>query len=287
MKKFFRTLILLGLFLILSVTVAVACPNKTPICHHPPGQPFGVFNYQEVAKNGSVNGHDGHSGDIIPVFTYTTTERQCDWELKWGWYPEWRYHNVEVEATYPGKNLDTIYGGEWTGQEVLNNHCVVPPPSYKECSITDEQPIQYGSVLDVGLPVYDPWQDNGDGTFTADGTQATTQSWSQEWLDSQNSSKQCAYKEGTILGERDVEKTEDGSDDVAPDANCSIGYATKSFYDPDKIFVRSEYLDHSWLDILDLEETTLFGVLIKEPVYRSRTYETFLYPSFLHGCFVL
>lgn len=131
-----KKLLFVGVLLVLLVpAVAAACPpNKVEICHATSGSH--PFNLIEVAKEASVGGHDGHSDDIIPVFTYTTTVEQCGWEWV-GWRLKWRCHDVEVTHTYGGKNLTTIYGGEYTGAEVLANGCVVPPPSYETCDETD------------------------------------------------------------------------------------------------------------------------------------------------------
>lgn len=44
--------------------------GKVTICHHPPGQPDGVYIYQSVSKSSVFggNGHDSHEGDVIPEF---------------------------------------------------------------------------------------------------------------------------------------------------------------------------------------------------------------------------
>ncbi|MDN3903275.1 hypothetical protein [Arthrobacter sp. YD2] len=44
--------------------------GKVNICHHPQGQPEGVYNYQSVSTSSVFggNGHDSHQGDIVPPF---------------------------------------------------------------------------------------------------------------------------------------------------------------------------------------------------------------------------
>ena len=44
--------------------------GKITICHHPPGQPAEVYNYQSVSTSTVFggNGHDSHPGDVVPAF---------------------------------------------------------------------------------------------------------------------------------------------------------------------------------------------------------------------------
>ena len=44
--------------------------GKVTICHHPQGQPPGVYNYQSVSTSSVFggNGHDSHQGDVVPPF---------------------------------------------------------------------------------------------------------------------------------------------------------------------------------------------------------------------------
>ena len=44
--------------------------GKVTICHHPPGQPEDVYNYQSVSTSSVFggNGHDSHPGDVVPPF---------------------------------------------------------------------------------------------------------------------------------------------------------------------------------------------------------------------------
>jgi hypothetical protein len=60
----------------------------------------------EPDASGVLSGHAHHQHDIIPPF-----------EL------------IEPNGTtthYPGKNLQTIYAGGYTGAEILDNHCKIP-----------------------------------------------------------------------------------------------------------------------------------------------------------------
>jgi hypothetical protein len=74
------------------------------ICHSGSGK-----NFTEVspANVGVLLGHaKNHSDDIIPPFVVTD--------------------NDGVEVSFPGQNMDKIYGGGYTGAEVLANGCDVP-----------------------------------------------------------------------------------------------------------------------------------------------------------------
>ena len=94
------------------VCVADLNPNVT-ICHANKGE--NLYTSPTVDAKSIVNlpnGHKDHDkgglddkGDIIPSFTY----------------------NFGVGLlTYPGKNLTTNYTGGLTGQQILDNGCVVP-----------------------------------------------------------------------------------------------------------------------------------------------------------------
>jgi len=75
--------------------------DKVIICHAT-SSGSNPYTRNRVAKDGAVSGHDGHTGDIIPVFTYRD--------------------NAGVQHTYPGKNLES-------GQAILDNGCKVPGPT--------------------------------------------------------------------------------------------------------------------------------------------------------------
>jgi hypothetical protein len=108
------------------------CEHKIKICHANEGVKQYTLNC--VDKNSTAGGHDGHAGDIIPVYTYYTWEcpdgytehgQSCRKRVCVGhnhcWY---RYRSkIQVQNTYPGKNWDT------EGQAIWNNGCVVPSPS--------------------------------------------------------------------------------------------------------------------------------------------------------------
>lgn len=79
------------------------------ICHGPSGQ-TDRWNVQrpsaESVLNGTSHGGTSHERDIIPPFTV----------IRDG-----------VARHYPGRNLNTIFSGGFTGAQILANHCVLPP----------------------------------------------------------------------------------------------------------------------------------------------------------------
>jgi len=77
--------------------------GHVPVCHSGNGK---YFVHIAPDASGVLSGHAHHPHDIIPPF-----------EL------------IEPNGTtthYPGKNLETIYAGGYTGAEILDNHCVIP-----------------------------------------------------------------------------------------------------------------------------------------------------------------
>jgi hypothetical protein len=70
--------------------------DKVTICHATSSE-SNPFTENTVAKDGSVSGHDGHTGDIIPPFDYLDNNGQT--------------------RHYPGKNWDA------DGQAILNDGC--------------------------------------------------------------------------------------------------------------------------------------------------------------------
>jgi len=99
------------LVLVLAAGSGVAAPqaakasDKVTLCH---ATGSGRWNELTVSVN-AVGGHEGHQNDIIPAFTSVDNQG-----------------NV---TEYPGKNLDTDFGG-YTGAEILGNGCRIPttPP---------------------------------------------------------------------------------------------------------------------------------------------------------------
>jgi hypothetical protein len=75
-----------------------------PICHSGNGK---NFTAQSPDASGVLNGHAGHSYDIIPPFSAVNQDGST--------------------TDYPGQNIDGIYGNGSTGAEVLANGCEVPP----------------------------------------------------------------------------------------------------------------------------------------------------------------
>jgi hypothetical protein len=71
-------------------------PGKIAICHST-GSPKNPFVLETPDASGDLDGHEGHPEDIIPAF-----------------------------GAFPGKNMDHIYPGGWTGADILANNCDIP-----------------------------------------------------------------------------------------------------------------------------------------------------------------
>jgi hypothetical protein len=94
-----------------SSTAGAAPQGKVTLCHAtPPATAANGWHEITPNKNSVIKGtgHDGHAMDIIPAFDYNG-------------------------GSYPGKNLNTDFGGV-TGAEILRNHCVKPGPTDTETS---------------------------------------------------------------------------------------------------------------------------------------------------------
>ena len=142
--------LLLSAFMTKSAVASVGPDHKVSICHAT-ADPDNPYTSNTVDKSSTAQGHDSHSGDIIPPFTYYEWEvigshEECpsggygDWApgktcSKWvGSHLKWAYPVVVddygwVEYPYPGKNYDAL------GQAILANNCVIPPVE-EDCPTT-------------------------------------------------------------------------------------------------------------------------------------------------------
>jgi hypothetical protein len=140
--------------------------DKVTLCH---ATGNGRWNEITVSVN-AVSGHENHANDIIPAFTSGSNNGHVD--------------------SYPGKNLDTDFGG-YTGAEILGNGCrtpTTPPPELASLTVIVEvvnnsggtkQPGEFtvtasGNGHSVSFPGQGPpgWQYTGSpGSYTV--TQST------------------------------------------------------------------------------------------------------------------
>lgn len=132
--------------------------------------------------------------------------------------------NDWVAHSYAGKNLASLYGWGATGAEVLANRCVIPEKPYVECDETVDQGWAYsGPAVDVGAPVWGDWVDDGDGTSSRVGTQATSWRQYQHTVD-KYSEFVCSTAFRDEIGERAVRE------DTEPVLGCTDEAADN--YDP-------------------------------------------------------
>lgn len=122
-------------------TNELSCVQHFPVtlCHATasPTNPFNLLTVDDDAV--FKQGHDQHQndGDIIPSFTY--------WDK-------------DGQHTFPGQNLNTLYGWGATGSEVLAAGCVIPPPPHNYTVETKFNQLcsgweRYYRILDNGIPV--------------------------------------------------------------------------------------------------------------------------------------
>jgi hypothetical protein len=133
-RRFVGVLVLVGVgslglgaaFVLAAFTSAT---GSIKICHQPPGQST-VWRLQEPDAasiyKGTAHGAENHPGDIIPPF-------------------------VVIEPTttlqYPGRNLNTIFAGGFTGAQIYANGCVLPPETNPTMTqtvttiVTETQPV--------------------------------------------------------------------------------------------------------------------------------------------------
>ena len=138
---------------------------------------------------------------------------------------------------------------------------------YQPCDETVTQDKVYGPVVDVGDPVWGLWVDNGDGTFTRTGTQATTQHWTQTTVDAQDPQHVCGVDEGDDPGEREVKETREGDSRFWGDADCDAGYRYQDVFDPDGVYLRTDLVEtHAWELPFVLEDWEFEGdIEVQEP----------------------
>lgn len=145
---------LIFVVMIAAMLVCASCPPPAPpqvtLCHAtPPDTAAQGWNLLTIAAPAVLQqGHDGHGADIIPAFEWyenevvgTQLQHRYKYWGHWGpWYngacnPHYWWRQCQEQTiniyddvlhSYPGKNLTTIFGWGATGQEVLENSCVMP-----------------------------------------------------------------------------------------------------------------------------------------------------------------
>jgi hypothetical protein len=113
-----------------------------------------------------------------------------------------------VAHTYAGKNLASLYGWGATGAEVLANGCAIPEKPYVQCDETVDQGWAYnGDAFDVGSPTWGDWVDNGDGTSTRVGVQATARHQYHYIIDARDDNIICSSEFRDEVGTREVRES--------------------------------------------------------------------------------
>jgi hypothetical protein len=180
--SFFALAFICSMFLTIRPVSATHQPPPPPehvqvtLCHATSSEsnPFtsNTVDDDSVVK---TSGHDGHSGDIIPSFTYKVCVDVPASYSEWGspqdnkcyggesdtcrnvkisgdWHHQHRTlieaaHKDCSDVTYAGKNLTTMYEG-FTGAEVLANGCEIPEP-LPVPGCMDEDALNYNPLATV------------------------------------------------------------------------------------------------------------------------------------------
>jgi hypothetical protein len=142
-------------------------PNPKVNICHATGSHHNPYQVINVSENG-WSGHGGHAGD----FLYTGP---VDWRGR-------------TDAGWCEDNA--------------------PPPPYVQCSETVDQGWAYiGDAFDVGAPVWGDWVDNGDGTSTRIGVQATARHQYRYIVDARDDNVICSSEFRDEAGTREVRES--------------------------------------------------------------------------------
>jgi hypothetical protein len=117
--------------------------NGIEICHAT-GSESNPFVSENPSASGDLNGHANHPNDIIPPYVII---------------------DHDTTTSFPGQNMDTLYGAGFTGAEVLANDCDVPTGGSITTTVTTTTTVSVPTTTTVTAP---------GTTVTVPGTVTTT-----------------------------------------------------------------------------------------------------------------
>lgn len=137
-KKAFPIGVTLAVAALLFVALLpVAAGSDVTYCHATPADTaaggWNAITTDDAGALPSSSHAEQHDADIIPPASYYTCPN--GWEVEGSQCT--KNNQAPQPATpgyFPGKNLATLFGWGATGQQVLDNGCVLPPPPYVPCS---------------------------------------------------------------------------------------------------------------------------------------------------------
>jgi hypothetical protein len=104
--------------------------NGIEICHATSSE-SNPFVLEHPSASGDLDGHTGHPHDIIPPFVFVENG---------------------TTTSYPGQNMDTLYGAGFTGAEVLANSCKVPTSGSITTTVTTTTTVSVPTTTTVTEP---------------------------------------------------------------------------------------------------------------------------------------
>jgi len=299
-KRTFWVVILIAALTLLTVSVAQATvQDKVDICHATASE-SNPFTNPEVNKSSIIegpNGHDTHSGDIIPVFTYmvneqTGTTSECHDELV----------QVGTEdfcpSSYPYMFAGKCWKSLWQSIPVLQRPvmelqqvCVNVPVfgdvaytypgknlttmyngatgaqvlangceiPYVPCSETlPEQVISDSDWYDVGDPYgFGPWIQVGPTQYESYGSQDEARDIAYAIYDARDGTTVCSSRQENPKNTYEVTKQEDGSLKLKTSNDCGKAQAWVQYFDPDGVKINGPKSTYRWILPLALETAEL------------------------------
>ena len=242
------------------IGVGTGVPMDVPAS---PGSHTVVATWSKIvhhdASYGSWSGWSFSRYDYWPYGTPASTSTEEFRRGDWSW-SEGAYKIEHRTRTYTPAYDETVTYSETLTKTVAPLNCYVP------CSVQYSGDVTYGTPVDVGEPIFaGPWTDNGNGTFTQQGTQATSIPWSQPYTDS-HTGEVCSTHTGFVPGSRPVERIKDGSVLVTSTNTCVGWFEARNYLDPDGDQVLHEQDGGYWTNPFVLETTTdKFGTTFNEP----------------------
>ncbi|MCD4811837.1 hypothetical protein K8R14_04560 [bacterium] len=155
-------------------------------------------------------------------------------------------------VVYEWKRIGFLNWG-WVLRATSTQYTFTVEKCYVLCSETVTLDKVYGEWYDVGDPVWNnDWIDNGDGTFTQTGTQATAVDWTQEVVDKYDETHICDTDEGSDPGSREVTETRTPTCETTIDQGKEYG----DWYD-----IGDPVWEENWVDNGD-GTFTLYGTQV-------------------------
>lgn len=209
---------LLVLLLVLAALLAIACTDKPdkPVCGE------GLITVTEAQWVPAVSAHYIYADKVVDVVGYWGAWRNgscpgnhssATCEQKGSGSNKEHRNWVDTTYTCPSgysehagvcRKLVPEVPGYWTEPV-----CKVPePPPYVVCTETTDQGWVYGGdTFDVGSPTWGDWVDNGDGTSTRIGVQATARHQYHYIIDARDDNVICSSEFRDEAGAREVRES--------------------------------------------------------------------------------